>query len=69
MNYQRIYDPEIGFARPRYKDGSFKKEFDVVQTHGEGFIEGNSWNFSILVPHDGVGVMQQIGGEKEFLRK
>ena len=69
LNYRRIYDPSIGFARPRYKDGSFKKEFDVLQTHGEGFIEGNSWNFSFHVPHDVFGVMAQMGGDKEFVRK
>ena len=69
MNYQNIYDPELGFARPRHKDGSFKKEFDVLQTHGEGFIEGNSWNFSFHVPHDVTGVMELMGGEKEFVRK
>ena len=69
LNYRNIYDKEIGFARPKYRDGSFKKEFDVLQTHGEGFIEGNSWNFSFHVPHDVFGVINQMGGEKEFLRK
>ena len=69
LSYQHIYDPEIGFARPKYKDGSFKKEFDVLQTHGEGFIEGNSWNFSFHVPHDVMGIMKLMGGEKEFTRK
>jgi len=69
LNYRRIYDPEIGFARPRYRNGSFKKEFDVLQTHGEGFIEGNSWNFSFHVPHDVWGLIEQMGGDGEFLRK
>ena len=69
LNYRNIYDKEIGFARPKYRDGSFKKEFDVLQTHGEGFIEGNSWNFSFHVPHDVFGVINQMGGEKEFVRK
>ena len=69
LNYRNIYDPAIGFARPKYRDGSFKKEFDVLQTHGEGFIEGNSWNFSFHVPHDVMGVINHMGGEKEFLRK
>lgn len=69
LNYRNIYDNELGFARPRYKDGSFKKDFDVLQTHGEGFIEGNSWNFSFHVPHDVYGMMNLMGGEKEFLRK
>ena len=69
LNYRNIYDKEQGFARPKYRDGSFKAEFDVLQTHGEGFIEGNSWNFSFHVPHDVFGVINQMGGEQEFLRK
>ena len=69
LNYRNIYDERIGFARPRYSNGAFKEEFDVLQTHGEGFIEGNSWNFSFHVPHDVFGVMQLMGGEKEFTRK
>ena len=67
--YRNIYDKEIGFARPRYTDGSFKKEFDVLQTHGEGFIEGNSWNFSFHVPFDVKGLMSLMGGEKVFVQR
>lgn len=69
LNYRRIYDPSLGFARPRYKDGRFKPDFDVLQTHGEGFIEGNSWNFSFHVPHDVMGMMARMGGEPGFVRK
>ena len=69
LNYRRLFDKELGFVRPRYRDGSFKAEFDVLQTHGEGFIEGNSWNFSFHVPHDVLGLINQMGGEKAFLSK
>lgn len=69
LNYRNIYDPQIAFARPRYSDGSFKKTFDVLQTHGEGFIEGNSWNFSFHVPFDVNGLMNLMGGEKTFIWK
>ena len=69
LYYSNIYDPAIGFARPRYTDGGFKPSFDVLQTHGEGFIEGNSWNFSFHVPHDVEGLKVLMGGEKEFVRK
>ena len=69
LSYRNIYDRTLGFARPRYSDGAFKKDFDVLQTSGEGFIEGNSWNFSFHVPHDVYGMMTLMGGEKEFLRK
>lgn len=69
LNYCNIYDSTIGFARPRHSDNRFKEKFDVLQTHGEGFIEGNSWNFSFHVPHDVNGLMKQMGGEKEFTGK
>lgn len=69
LNYRNIYDKNIGFARPRYADGSFKKKFDALQTYGEGFIEGNSWNFSFHVPHDVYGMIDLMGGEKGFIDK
>ena len=67
--YRNIYDADLGFARPRFSDGSFKKDFDVLQTHGEGFIEGNSWNFSFHVPFDVKGLMSLMGGDKVFVQR
>ncbi|HEY8938189.1 MAG TPA: GH92 family glycosyl hydrolase, partial [Cyclobacteriaceae bacterium] len=46
-NWRNVYDKSIGFMRPRLENGSFKKEFDVLKTDGQGFIEGNAWNFSL----------------------
>lgn len=69
LNYRRLFDEELGFVRPRYRDGRFKEPFDVLQTHGEGFIEGNSWNFSFHIPHDVAGMIECMGGEREFVRK
>ncbi len=69
LNYRKIFDEKLGFVRPRYSDGSFKKDFDPLQTHGEGFIEGNSWNFSFHVPHDVLGLKDLMGGDKAFIRK
>ena len=69
LNYRNIYDTTIGFARPKYSNGAFKEEFDPLQTYGEGFIEGNSWNFSFHVPHDVFGMMYLMGGEQTFLEK
>lgn len=69
QNYKNIYDESIGFARPKDKNGVWKETFDVKMTFGEGFIEGNSWNFSFHVPHDVFGVMKLMGGEKSFRSK
>lgn len=69
LYYRNIYDPSIGFARPRHTDGSFREKFDVKQTVGQGFIEGNSLNFSFHAPHDVYGMMELLGGEKQFVAK
>ncbi len=42
-NYRNVFDASTGFMRPRLSDGSFRKEFDVLSTHGQGYIEGNAW--------------------------
>lgn len=69
LNYRNIFDPSLGFARPKLQDGSFKKDFDLLDTHGQGFIEGNTWNYSFFVPHDVNGLIKQMGGEKQFVRR
>lgn len=65
-NWKNNYDASIGFMRPRLADGSFKKEFDPLNTHGQGFIEGNSWNFSFFVPQNPNGLIEAMGGKKKF---
>ena len=67
--YRNTFDPRTGFATPRFADGHFKEDMDPLQTYGEGFIEGNSWNFSFHVPHDVFGLMEAMGGEPVFLQR
>lgn len=45
-NYQKSF--LNGYARPRYKDGRWKEDFNIYDAHGQGFIEGNSLNYSFL---------------------
>ena len=68
QNYRNLFDGESPFARARHADGSWKSSSDPRQTYGEGFIEGNSYNFTFHVPHDIEGLMALMGGEKHFLR-
>ncbi|WGQ10141.1 GH92 family glycosyl hydrolase [Pedobacter gandavensis] len=65
-NWKNVYDKSIGFMRPKLADGSFKKEFDVLSTHGQGFIEGNTWNYSFFVPQDPESLMNIMGGKQKF---
>ncbi|MFT3904029.1 MAG: GH92 family glycosyl hydrolase [Niabella sp.] len=67
QNWKNVYDASIGYMRPKLSDGSFRKNFDVLSTHNQGFIEGNAWNFSLFVPQDPKGLIALMGGEKKFL--
>lgn len=69
QNYKNVYDPSIGYMRPKNKEGVFRKNFDPLETSGEGFIEGNAWNYSLYVPHDPVGMIQMEGGDKPFIER
>jgi len=66
QNYMNVWDHATGFMRPRKRDGSFRKDFDVLSTHGQGFIEGNAWNYSLYVPHDPAELIRLHGGKKRF---
>lgn len=65
-NYKNVYDDKTGFMRPKLNDGTFKKEFDPLDTHGQGFIEGNSWNYSLYVPQDPAEMIKMMGGNDKF---
>ena len=65
-NYKNLFDPTIGFMRPKLANGNFRSDFDVLSTHGQGFIEGNSWNYSLYVPHDPQQLISLMGGKKRF---
>jgi len=67
-NYRNVFDPSVGYMRPRMNDGSFRKEFDVLSTNNQGFIEGNAWNYSLYVPHDPTALIGMLGGQKRFVQ-
>ena len=68
-NYKNLFDASVGFMHARKEDGSFKNEFDALSTHGQGFIEGNSWNYSFFVPHEPNELVTLMGGKKNFSAK
>jgi predicted alpha-1,2-mannosidase len=67
QNWRNVYDASIGYMRPKLSDGTFRKEFDVLSTNNQGFIEGNAWNFSLFVPHDPKAMIALMGGNKVFV--
>jgi len=66
QNWKNVFDPSTGFMRPKTSDGSWGKNFDPLKTEGQGFIEGNSWNYSLYVPHDPAAMIAMMGGKQKF---
>ncbi|MBE0673533.1 MAG: GH92 family glycosyl hydrolase [Bacteroidales bacterium] len=64
--YRKLFDGRSGFIRPMMSNGEWKEPFDPLHTSGEGFIEGNAWNYSMYVPFDIAGLVELKGGEKRF---
>jgi len=67
QNYKNVYDPKAGFMRPKLADGTFRQKFDPLSTINEGFIEGNSWNYTLFAPQDPEGLIKLMGGNKRFV--
>lgn len=68
-SWRNIFDSVNGFMRARDSKGDWKSPFDPMSTEGQGFIEGNSWNYSFYVPHDVEGLMRLMGGRDRFVER
>jgi len=64
--YNNVYDPKIGYMRPKLADGNFRTNFDPMDTHGQGFIEGNAWNYGLYVPQNIDKMVDMMGGKERF---
>ncbi len=65
-NWELLFDEKRGFVRARYSNGTWKEPFDALHTANEGFIEGNSWNYSLYVPQDIPALIRKMGGNDRF---
>ncbi len=65
-NWKNVYDRSVGFTRPKLANGKFVEKFDALKTEGEGFIEGNAWNYSLYVPHQPAEMIEMMGGKSKF---
>ena len=65
LNYKNVYHPEHKLMVGKNDKGVFSPKFDAVDWSGE-FCEGNSWHWSFCVFHDPQGLINLMGGKKEF---
>lgn len=74
--YVHFFDPETKFFRPKLKDGSFITPFDPfnqlsnysekekIRNRGAGapgLVEGNYWQYTLMVNHDIPGLIELMG--------
>ncbi len=67
--YKNVYDAKSGYMRPKLSNGNFKQEFDPMDTHGQGFIEGNAWNYGLYVPQNIPKMIEMMGGKESFTKR
>jgi predicted alpha-1,2-mannosidase len=73
-NWRKLFNTHSRMIEPRYEDGAFPAHYDNLR--GGGFVEGNSTQYSWMVPHDPAGLFGAMGGRAKaagrlahFLRK
>jgi predicted alpha-1,2-mannosidase len=59
--WRRLYNPKSGVIQPRYANGSFLHPYS--STKGPGFVEGDSAQYTWMVPQDPAGLIRRVGGK------
>ena len=70
--WQHVYDPSTGFMRGRQADGTWVEPFDPLRSdhrQNTDYTEGNAWQHSWFVPHDGAGLVAAMGGDEAFVHR
>lgn len=65
MNYKNLYYKEFKLMAGRKADGSFEENFNPFKWGGS-FTEGNSLHYTWSVFHDPKGLIDLMGGDKNF---
>ena len=65
-NYRNLFSKEYKLMRGRCLDGKFQTPFSPLKW-GDVFTEGNAWHYTWSVFHDPAGLIDLMGGKKEFV--
>ena len=70
-SYRNYFDPETGFMRGKFSDGSFVSPFNpYASNHGkQDYTEGTAWQYIWLVPQDVDGLVELFGSKEATLAK
>ena len=61
-DWRNLFDPVSGFVRPRDASGAWTPGF--TPTSGRNFVEGDSWQYTAMVPFDLRGLADAMGGNR-----
>ena len=65
QNWRNVFDPAVGFVRPKLADGAWAPSFDPAKAgEASGFTEGNAWQYSEYEPQDIGGLIRIMGDGK-----
>ncbi|HLP03959.1 MAG TPA: GH92 family glycosyl hydrolase, partial [Paludibacter sp.] len=67
QNYRNVFDTSTNLMRGKGKDGKFAEPFNPFKW-GDAFTEGNSWHYTWSVFHDIRGLINLMGGQKNFVQ-
>ena len=66
--YRHVFDPEVGWFRPRQADGAWEEWPEDARTREwYGCIECNPYQQGWFVPHDVEGMVELMGGREKVL--
>ncbi|WP_242929060.1 GH92 family glycosyl hydrolase [Pontibacter vulgaris] len=70
-NYENYFDKQTRFMRGRISQNEWRTPFDPFKSahRKDDYAEGNSWQYTWLVPQDVEGLMNLLGGEEAFAHK
>lgn len=66
QNYKNLFYAPYRLMSGKDRNGNFPQHFDPVEWWGP-FTEGNSWHYSWSVFHDMRGLINLMGGDKNFV--
>jgi predicted alpha-1,2-mannosidase len=59
-SWRNLFNPGRGLIEPRFEDGAFPSPYS--DRNGAGFAEGDSFQYTWMVPQDPAGLIAAIGG-------
>ncbi|MGA2302513.1 MAG: GH92 family glycosyl hydrolase [Candidatus Acidiferrum sp.] len=72
-NYHNLFDPKVGFIRPRMANGDWSEPFDPTEMgfskKWRDYTESDPWETTFSIQHDPKGYIELFGGRQAFLDK